>query len=289
MALKDRPRSYHGIATPVKGIGQRFAYAGLVALSFVLLLAGRVDVYVADRFRAIVADAVAPVLDVASRPVAAASEFLSDLDGVFSLLEENTTLRDERDRLLHWQMVARKLDAENRELRSLLAFSPVPEESFISARVIGDAGGAFVHSLLLNAGSREGVQKGQAVITGEGLAGRVVSVGARSSRALLITDLNSRIPVLVESSRTRAILAGNNRDLMKLLHLPPGAGAIPGERIVTSGHGGALPPGVPVGIVVSEGERIAVRPFVARERIEYVRIVNYGLKDIFGALPDGNE
>lgn len=282
MALKDRPRSYHGIATPVKGTAQRFAYAGLVIVSFILLLAGKADVYVMDRFRAVVTDMAAPVLSALSRPTEVAAELSQDIDAIFSLQEENRQLRGERDQLLHWQMIARKLDSENKQLKKLLEFTPVPEEGFTTARVIGDAGGAFVHSLILNAGSREGVKKGQAVITGEGLAGRIVSSGNRSSRVLLITDLNSRIPVLVESTRTRAILAGDNRDLLNLTHLPPGAVVSPGDRIVTSGHGGAFPAGIPVGIAVSAGEgKVRVRPFVTRERIEYIRIIDYGLRDIF--------
>lgn len=290
MALKDRPRSYHGIATPVKGIAQRFAYAGLVLISFVLLLAGRADLYVMDRFRVLVTDMAAPVLAALSRPTEAAAELARDIDGIFSLQAENHQLREDRDRLLHWQMVARKLDSENKQLKKLLEFSPVPEEGYISARVIGDAGGAFVHSLVLNAGGRERVRKGQAVITGEGLAGRIISTGGRSSRVLLISDLNSRIPVLVESTRTRAILAGDNRDILNLLHLPPGAVVSPGDRIVTSGHGGAFPAGIPVGIVVSEGEsRVQVRPFVTRERIEYVRIVDYGLRGVVEISPSFDE
>jgi rod shape-determining protein MreC len=98
---------------------------------------------------------------------------------------------------------------------------------------------------------------------------------------LLISDLNSRIPVLIEATRTRAILAGNNSNRPRLIHLAPGATVSPGDRVVTSGHGGVFPVGLPVGLVdaVNEGG-ISVLPFVSRDRLEYVRVLDYGLKGI---------
>jgi rod shape-determining protein MreC len=142
----------------------------------------------------------------------------------------------------------------------------------------------FVHSVLVNAGSQDGVARGQAVVTGVGLAGRIATAGTRSARALLITDLNSRIPVTVESSRERAILAGDNSPQPRLAFLPQNAAVAVGDRIVTSGHGGVFPPGVPVGIVSSIADGVVrVAPYVALDRLEHVRIVNYS--GIEGVLP----
>jgi rod shape-determining protein MreC len=190
-------------------------------------------------------------------------------------------LRQDKERLLHWQSVARKLEAENKALRAQLNYLPGPQASYVSARVIADTGGAFAHSLLLNIGHQVGVGKGHAVVTGDGLVGRVAGVGGRATRVLLISDFNSRIPVLIEATRTRAILAGNNSNRPRLIYLPPGATVSPGDRIVTSGHGGAFPVGLPVGLVdaVNEGG-ISVLPFVPRDRLEYVRVLDYGLKGI---------
>jgi rod shape-determining protein MreC len=152
--------------------------------------------------------------------------------------------------------------------------------------VIADTGGAFAHSLVLNAGSRAGVGKGQAVVTGEGMVGRIAAVGERSAWVLLITDLNSRIPVTIAPAGIRAILAGNNSDRPRLVHLPPGVAISPGDRVVTSGHGGAFPPGLPVGIVAAVSEAgIDVRPFMDRSRIEYVRVVDFGLQGILRRVP----
>ena len=95
---------------------------------------------------------------------------------------------------------------------------------------------------------------------------------------MLLTDLNSRVPVIVESSRYRAVLAGDNSDRPRLIFLPTNAKVGIGDRIVTSGHGGMFPPGLAVGIVsaVSDGE-ILIEPFVDFGRVEFVSILRYEL------------
>ena len=99
--------------------------------------------------------------------------------------------------------------------------------------------------------------------------------------SLLTTDLNSRIPVVIQPRNIRAILAGDNSSYPKLIHLPSGVGIEQGERIVTSGHGGAFPPGLPVGFVKAvDDNSIRVRMFVKRSQVTYVQVLDYGLRGI---------
>lgn len=272
------------LATPTRGVAQRFAYLGLIVAAFALMLLGKIDTVLVERVRTHATDALAPIMDVASRPVDAVRDGVEEANALLDIRGENARLREQNAQLLRWQAAARKLEAENRELRALMNVKDERAASYITARVIADTGGTFAHSLLLNAGSSDGIRKGQAVMTGEGLVGRVQETGARSARLLLLTDLNSRIPVLVEPSRVRAVLAGTNTERPRLIHLPPGAVVSPGERVVTSGHAGAFPPGVPVGAIatVSDGA-IGVQPFVNRARLEYVSILDYGLDGIIAA------
>lgn len=275
--MREGPRSFNRLAQPIKTLAQRFAYLGLVVTAVGLMILGKVDQVLMDGFRANVTDAVAPILDAVSRPVESASRVVDHVRELGRLQSENARLRENQARLLQWQAAARKLESENKMLRDLLRFVPEAEPSFVTARVIADTGGAFAHSLILNAGTRDGVTKGEAAVTGDGLVGRVDSVGARSARILLITDLNSRIPVLVGPNRTRAIMAGNNADQPRLIHLPPGDTVAPGDRVVTSGHGGAFPVGLPVGVVVAVSDSgIGVLPLVDRTQLEYVRVLDFG-------------
>jgi rod shape-determining protein MreC len=246
-----------------------------------MMVLGKIDVLMMDSFRTQVTDVIAPVLGALSKPAASFSQVVDQFRELTQLHEENARLRENNVRLLQWQTAARNLEAENKNLRALLNFKPGSDPSFITARIIADTGGAFVHSLIFNAGSRDGVVKGQAGMTGQGLVGRVERVGDRSARILLITDINSRIPVLVGVDRVRAILAGNNSDWPKLVHLPPIKNVKVGDRVITSGHGGAISPGLPVGVVLRVNhEGVIVHPFVQRNRLENVRLLDFGLDGI---------
>jgi rod shape-determining protein MreC len=147
--------------------------------------------------------------------------------------------------------------------------------------VVGDPGGAFVRTVLINAGERNGVEKGQAAITGDGLAGRVAEVGQRSARVLLLTDINSRVPVVVGRARDRAVLAGDNSNAPELLYLGPTAKVQAGDYVTTSGHGGVFPPGLPIGVVSAVSEKgVRVKPFVDWAHMEVLRIVDYEMTGI---------
>jgi rod shape-determining protein MreC len=281
--LAKRPGSITTITQPLRNFAQRFTYLFLVLLAFGVMLIGKADAVLVERIRASVVDAMAPILTAMATPIATVADGIHNVRNLAAMREENIVLREENRRLLQWQMVARKLEAENAGLQSLLNFSESPEPRFVTARVIADSGGVFAHSLVLNAGADKGVAKGQVVMTDEGFIGRVTEVGGRSARVLLVTDINSRGPVLLESTRDRAILAGTNTDRARLIHLPPGAKVSPGERVVTSGHGGAFPPGLPVGTVASVSDGgVQVQPFLDRARVEFVRAVDFGLAGILG-------
>ncbi len=127
----------------------------------------------------------------------------------------------------------------------------------------------------------ENTELDQLVLTGEGLVGRIIGVSQRASRVLLITDISSKIPVFAGPSRVRAMLAGDNTDRPKLTHVVGGEAIKLGDQVVTSGIAGVFPPGLPVGVVDEVDEaRISIRPNVERDRLEYVRVVDYGIGTI---------
>ena len=268
---------------PVRAAAQRLAGPFLVVVSMMFIVLGKADVLLFDRLRVAVADAAAPIFHVVAEPVATVAAGVRRVEGIFDLYRENERLREENARLLQWQEVARRLQAENAELRNLTKFSPEGANRAIAAQVIANSGGAFVRNVLINAGTRDGVTRGQAAVTGDGLVGRVAEVGERAARILLLTDLNSRIPVMLDGSRERAVLAGDNSDQPRLLYLPATIAPTKGERIVTAGAGGVFPPGLPVGIIASvEGGIVRVEPYAELARVEYVRVVDFGLA---GVLP----
>ena len=275
--MKDRTGSVLRLTQPLRLWLQRFTFLLLLAGAAGLMLLGKADTVIVERMRVTASDALAPVLDALSRPTAALNDAIDAGRNVYGLALENRTLREENARLLQWQAVARRLEAENAALRGLMGFVPETAASEVTARVIGASGGAYVRSVLAAAGARHGVRKGQAAVAGTGLAGRVNEVGDRSARVLLITDLNSRIPVVVESSRDHAILVGDNGDRPRLDYLRPNARVAPGDRVVTSGLGGIFPPGIPVGTVVAADGGFRVQPPIDWDRLEFLRLMDFGL------------
>ena len=274
------------LTASLRGLAQRFAFGMLVLTAFAVMVIGKADTIIIERVRAAVVDVATPVLNVIARPVQTVNDALAEVHDMIELRGELARLREENARLMSWQSVAQRLEAENKALRSFFAFRSGPQATFITARVVGDAGSAFVRSMLLNAGGRDGVENGQAVMTSDGLAGRITEVGEASARVLLITDINSRIPILVERTRDRAVLAGDNSRQPRLTLMPPGMSVEAGDRIVTSGHGGTYPAGLPVGVVASVSEKsVRVEPLVDWTRLEFVRVVDFGIEGILPSAP----
>lgn len=276
MALEQE--SAWRLAIPLKVFFQRFAFLSLICLSIALLVLGKADLVLMERVRTISTDALSPVLSTLSQPINALNKGIERVRELATLVEENERLRRQNERLLKWQSVSRSLDQENDYFRRLLNALTDPLVLPITSRVIGDSGGPFVRTLLLGAGTLDGVRVGQAAVGPHGVIGRVVEVGHQSSRVLLLTDLNSRVPVALENSRHKGILVGDNSSSPKLEFLPTNAQVSAGDRVVTSGDGGMLPAGWPIGIVssVSEGQ-VRVQAYADWTRLEYVSVLRYDL------------
>jgi rod shape-determining protein MreC len=276
--------SVAGLALPLRVWLQRFAFVVLLALAFVLMLASKSDSDFTHHVRLSIVDAVTPILTAASQPVAAFDRGVQRVENFFDVYVDNERLRRENANLLGWIDTARRLQLENQSLRVQLTHVPDAQPRFVTARVVADTGGSFFHSVLLNTGRRQSVRPGQPVISAGGLVGRTTEVGERSARVMLLTDINSRIPVLVEQTGERAILAGTNAPRPNLVYLSANSPVSQGDRIVTSGHGGMFPPGLAVGIVaeVSEGG-ISVEPMIDFARLSEAIVLDFG---VGGILPD---
>lgn len=283
--MNRRAETVAKVAVPLRALIHRFALLFLILAAFAIMLLGKAETLVVERVRSSVIDVVAPVMDGLSRPMATVTAGIESVGNFFDVYDENARLREQNARLLEWQNAALALAAENSTFRKMLNYIPEQGARFAAARVIGDSGGVFVRSVLINAGAQANVEKGDAVINGDGLVGRVAETGRQSGRVLLITDLNSRIPVLAEKSRVRAILAGDNSGQPKLAFLPPNAQLEPGDRIVTSGHGGVFPAGLPVGRIATVVDGvIRIQAFADFDRLEYVRIVTEFPGEVAGQI-----
>jgi rod shape-determining protein MreC len=252
----------------------------LIAASFGLMLLGKADALLAERLRMALADSLAPLYVMVSGPLHQAREAVADAGDLLTLRAENDRLRGENEKLRRWQSIALALDAENQRLKANLNWIPDPAPSFVTARVVADAGGVYARAVLLSVGPGHTVTRGQIALDERGLVGRVTEVGARTARVLLLTDINSRIPVTLEGSRARAILVGTNGLRPRLLYWPEGVTPAEGERVVTSAEANAFPANLPIGTVHYSANNVPeVEPLAQLDRLEIVRIFDYGLKN----------
>jgi rod shape-determining protein MreC len=275
--VKLEHRSLSRLAVPLKALVDRFAFGTLIVASIALLIVGKADVRILEAVNTRISDVLAPALEVVVQPINASRRMAQTIGELVALRAENVRLREQNERLLEWQSVARQLALENAALRQLLSANAEDEHpTAVTARVVADAGGPFVQTVIVNAGADQGVAKGMAAVNERGLVGRVIEVGRRSARILLLTDFNSRVPVMVEPSRDQAILAGDNSREPTLTFLPLNPRLSVGDRVVTSGRGGVLPPGLAVGVVSQIDEhKVAVRPLVDWDRLAYLRLLEY--------------
>src|ERR1700722_564568 len=252
-----------------------------VIAAFGLMLVGKVDTVLVERARIAVYDASAPLYAAFAEPLGHITGAVSDVWGLWGLRDENARLREENEQLRRWRSVALTLDAENQRLKIALRWIPDPEASYVTARVVADVGGVYAKAVLVSVGPNHGLRKGQIALDERGLVGRITEVGSRTARVLLITDMNSRVPVILEGSRSRAILAGTNGPWPRLLYWSEGIVPKEGERVVTSAEANAFPANLPVGTVRYNTNGVPeVEPDARLHSLDIVRVFDYGLNGL---------
>ncbi len=192
----------------------------------------------------------APVLDIASSPFRALRNLGESFSSYLNAVEDNKHLRKEIADLKEWQYKALATEEKLKAYEKLFSAGPETPGTRIAARSIAESRGPFVHAYLLNVGQEQGVRQGYAVLNTEGILGRVIRTGAHATRVLALTDISSRIPVMSVQSDIHAIMVGDHSKMPLIDYVDPNHTLSEGEIILTSGDGGFLPRGLPVGMVV---------------------------------------
>lgn len=253
---------------------RRILVAVLLVVLFGLFLLWRIDSPRVERFRAQFVDRVIPSFDWALVPVTKLAGMAEDFRSYNAIYEQNQELRRELQQMRAWKEAALQLEQENARLLELNNVRLDARLSYVTGVVLADSGSPFRQSVLLNIGARDGIVDGWAVVDGLGLVGRVSGVGGRTSRVILLTDSNSRIPVTIQPANQPALMVGNNSALPPLEFLENAEQVRPGDRVVSSGDGGVFPPGLLVGTVVQGTDRrLRVRLAADYERLEYLRVL----------------
>ncbi len=249
------------------------AIAIIVAVYVVLL--GRTQTALFDHARARITDWMAPSLKAVHAPVDAVNRWASGVGDVFRVYQKNIQLKEENARLRKWELAAKLMDERVKRYQLLLHAVPDPALQSVVARVIGRASRPFDQTMILDAGKQNGVKPGQAVVDARGLIGRIYLSGNHTAWVVLVTDLNSRIPVTIKPGNGQAILAGDNSPTPRLEDFGQGTELKPGDSIVTSGDGGILPPGLAIGTLVQTNVGLRVLLLADAQNADDVEVLDY--------------
>ena len=250
------------------------SHALIFFICICLMTLGKADITAMNSVRTVLTGLVMPIADVVSVPIRAVTSMVESAQAAAKLREENLKLREDVKRLSRWRLQAELLQSENRQLRSVSGVIAPDATMAVSARVVAINADSFAHVVMINIGRDKGIRRGHAVTTTDGLVGMIIDVGARHSQVLLITDINAMIPVILSSSSWPATTIGQNSGNLKLRFLPTEATVERDELVQTSGHGGVLPAGIPVGrISAINGDRITIEPIVDLKRLSFVSVL----------------
>ena len=255
-----------------KGTKQRFSLFALTVLCLILLFVEKIEIKPLNYFRSIVKDTIYRGSLIISYPSKGASgifDFIGEHINLYKnyekLVVENKNLKNESSKI-------KFLELENNQLRDLIDEELNSTSRLVSSKVIIDKKSPYLNSFIINIGTNKKIKNGMAVLNGKNFIGRIVDVNFFSSRVLLVSDLNSKIPIIVEPSGTHAILRGHGKNITSLEYLPKIHKIKKGDTIFTSGKEGIFSAGIPIGKAYLENDMVLVSLFSDLNQITYVNV-----------------
>ena len=255
-----------------KGSKQKFSLFALIVLSIVLLFFETIDTKPLNYFRAFIKDVIYRGALVVSVPSKSINNFTDFVKEQTILYDDYIKLKKENSELKNKISDTHFLKLENTQLRKLIEEQVSSNSDLMSARVMLDKQSPYLNSFIINIGSNKNIKNGMAVLDGKNFIGRIVDVNFFSSRVLLISDLNSKIPIITEPSANHAILSGHGGNKPTLEYLPENHNIQDGDKVYTSGKEGIFFPGIPIGEVEIEDDDIKVLLFSDLSQITFVNI-----------------
>ncbi len=274
MSFRDNP--FGELKVPLTWAAAIALIVAVVAAT-AILLSDRRETFKAEAYgvsRKASDTVLAPVGDVLAAPSRWTGAGVDTLSDYFAAGSQNADLKAQLKVMKQWRDVAIALKDENARYKTLLGLKTDPPIPMVAARIVTDSRGPFADTRLANTGAEHGVKVGNPVMSENGLVGRVIGVTGGASRVLLLTDIASRTPVMIDRTNARAILTGDGGPNPRLDYLRGHDPIREGDRLLTSGDGGVVPRGLPVGTAV-KGLDGRWRVVLASDKapIDFVRIL----------------
>ena len=255
-----------------KGTKQRFSLFVLIILSIIFLFVETIETKPLNYLRSFIKDTIYRGSLVVSIPFKSFDNIVEYIDEHINLYNNYSKLKIENNELKNNISKSDFLELENTQLRKLIEEQVSSSSNLVSARIMLDKQSPYLNSLIINVGGNKNIKNGMAVLDGKNFIGRIVDVNFFSSRVLLASDLNSKIPVISEPSAHHAILTGHGENVLSLEYLPENHNIRDGDKVYTSGKEGIFSPGIPVGVVKIEKDIIRVLLFSDLSQITFINV-----------------
>jgi len=255
-----------------RGAQQKFSLFALIVFSIILIFIDTIETKPLNYLRSVIKDTIYRGSVIVSSPSRGFKITVNAVQDHINLYSEYNQLKEENVQLKDQVYDPNFLIFENKQLRKLLDEQVASSVNLISSRMILDKRSPYLNSFIINSGSNKKIKKSMAVLDGKNFIGRIVNVNFFSSRVLLVSDLNSKIPAVVEPAGYHAILSGTGKAKPILEFLPENHTVQSGNKVYTSGKEGIFSPGIPIGEVSVDDKKILVSLFSDLTQIMFVNI-----------------
>ena len=259
-----------------KGNKQRFSLIGLIFFSIGLLIVSKINLPATNYLKVTLNEIVYRSSFIVSVPEKKIQDLTITIKNHYSVYNDYQSLKEKVKILQAKKYETQFLEEENKRLKKTINEYIYNSEELI-AKVLIDKKSPFLKSIIVNKGSKDNVKLGMAVIDRTYLVGKIVEVNYLTARALLVSDLNSKIPVGIEPGNVQSILSGTGKQNGKIEYLEKDIFIEDKSVVYTSGSGGIFKPGIPVGVYHKENnkDKERVKFFSKLSQLTFVKLVSF--------------
>ena len=259
-----------------KGNKQRFSLIGLIFFSISLIILSRINLPVTNYLNITLNEIVYRASFIISVPEKKIQDFSGKIKDHYNIYNDYLLIKEKIKILESKKYETQFLEEENKRLKKTINEYIYNSDELV-AKVLIDKNSPFLKSIIVNKGSKDNIKLGMAVLDGTYLVGKIVEVNYSTSRALLVSDLNSKIPVGIEPGNIQSILSGTGRINGKIEYLETDVLIKDKSIVYTSGSGGLFKPGIPIGIYHKETEESyeIVNFFSKLSQLTFVKLVSF--------------
>ena len=257
-----------------KGTKQRFSLVVLLIISVTFIILGKINFGPINYLKVGINEIVYRVAFVTSVPEKYIGYSFRAIEGHFNIYKNYNLIEEELKKLKNKKYETDFLQSENKRLKEILENITYSYDGVV-AKVLIDKQSPFLKSIIINKGSKNDLKKGMAVLSDNYLIGKIVEVNYTTSRVLLLSDLNSRIPVSIEPGSIQSILSGDGKNSGTIQYTKNNTLINSDSIIYTSGTGGLLKPGIPIGKIYKNEKQNILNFFIDFTQLRYVKVSSY--------------